>query len=168
MPQLVKGGKYTFGWTRVGPAGQIAVPPEASKEYHLEESTRLVLVPGSRTSGGFSLGALASLAGSPLGAALIAHPALREFQAPEGAVVEHNGKPYCWVELRGGEIVVPPETLERYGIKVGDDLLVIRGSGLAVGFAARGPIVREAHKHPELMVFAPQAGISPSTRGEPK
>jgi len=168
VPQLVKGGKYTFGWTRVGPAGQIAIPPEASQEYHLEESARLVLAPGSRTSGGFSLGALASLAGSPLGAALVAHPALCEFQTPAGAVVEHNGKPYCWVELRGGEIVIPPETLERYGVKAEDDLLVIRGSGLAVGFAVRGPIVQEAHRHPELRVFEPKARISGATREEPK
>ncbi len=86
------------------------------------------------------------MAGSPLGAALAAHPALGEFQTSAGVVVEHNGKPYGWVELRGGEIVVPLETLEQYGIKAGDDLLVIRGSGLAVGFAVRGPIVREDKK----------------------
>jgi len=168
MPQLVKGGKYTFGWSRVGQAGQIVIPPEAFQEYHLEESARLILVPGSRTSGGFGLGSPASLARSPLGAALAAHPALGEFQTPAGAVVEHNGKPYCWVELRGDGIVVPLKTLEKYGIKAGDDLLVIRGSGLAVGFAVRGPIVREANNHPELKVFGPEAKTSQSTRGEMK
>ena len=26
MPRLVKGGKYTFGWSRVGDMGRITVP----------------------------------------------------------------------------------------------------------------------------------------------
>ena len=76
-----------------------------------------------------------------------------EFRAAAGGLVEHERRPYCWVELRRGAIRVPPETLVRYGIRVGDRLLVIRGSGLALGFAARGPIVAEAKKHPELAVF---------------
>jgi hypothetical protein len=44
--------------------------------------------------------------------------------------------------------------LKLYGIEPGDDLLVIRGSGLALGFAVRGPIVEEARNHPELERFA--------------
>ncbi len=38
-------------------------------------------------------------------------------------------------------------------IKMGDKLLVIRGSGLAVGFAVKGPIVKVAQKHKEIKVF---------------
>jgi hypothetical protein len=33
MPQLVKGGKHTFGWSRVGKTGRIIIPPEALTEY---------------------------------------------------------------------------------------------------------------------------------------
>ena len=45
---------------------------------------------------------------------------------------------------------VPPEV----DVAPGDRLLTVRGSGRALGFVARGPIYKEALKHPELEVFA--------------
>lgn len=157
MPQLVKGGKHVFGWSRVGRAGQTIVPPEAVEEYGLSESERLIVIPGSRTSGGFGLGSQESLGGSPLGAMLRVRPELGEYRVPAGEIVEHEGKPYCWTELRGGGIAVPPETLGEYGVSIGTSLLVIRGSGMAISFAVRGPIVAEARRHRELTVFEPHA-----------
>ena len=56
---------------------------------------------------------------------------------------------------REGMIRVPLEALAWYGISPGDRLLVLRGSGLAVGFAVRGPLVAEAAPYPELAVFLP-------------
>jgi len=156
VPQLVKGGKHVFGWSRVGNTGRIFIPPAALAEYRLKESEKLVLIPGSRTSGGFGLGAHDSVRNSPLGRAVSLHPDLKEFLAPEGAAVEYKGKTYCWAELRNGRISIPVRTLAKYGIGVGDRLLVIRGSGLALGFVVRGPIVEEAGKHPDLEVFAPE------------
>ncbi|MBN1993531.1 MAG: hypothetical protein JW953_12595 [Anaerolineae bacterium] len=156
MPQLVKGGKHTFGWCRVGAAGRIIIPPEALAEYRLQEKEKLILVPGSRTSGGFGLGSPEAVRKSPLGAVLDVHSGLREYRLPEGEVIEYNGRPYSWVELRHGGVAIPPETLKKYGVGIGVKLLVIRGSGLAIGFAVRGPIVAEAKKHPELEIFAPE------------
>lgn len=153
MPQLVKGGKYTFGWSCVGDTGQIVIPPEALEQYHLKEFEKLILVPGSKTSGGFGLGSEESVKSSPLGIVADVHPELGEFQVPEGEVIEYEGKPYCWVELRNGGVTVPPGTLEKYGIRIGDKLLVIRGSSLAIAFAVRGPIVEEAKKYGVLEVF---------------
>jgi len=48
---------------------------------------------------------------------------------------------------RDGSVILPP------GIeaKPGDRLLAVRGSRLALGFVARGPIYKEATKHPELV-----------------
>ena len=155
MPKLVKGGKHTFGWSRVGDMGRIVIPAEALVEYCLKESEKLIMVPGSKTSGGFGLASQNSMIRSPLGAAAEVHPRLGKFQMPEGEVVEYKGKPYCWVELRSGGITVPPRTLDKSGIKIGDKLLVIRGSGLAIGFAVRGPIIEEANRHSELEIFEP-------------
>ena len=157
MPQLVKGGKHVFGWSRVGETGRIVIPPEALREYSMKEAEKLILVPGSRTSGGFGLGALESVKKSPMGAVFEVNPGLGEFQMPEGEIIEYKGKPYCWVELHRGGITVPLKKLERYGIGPGDRLLVIRGSGLAIGFTVRGPIVEEARKHNELETFEPEA-----------
>lgn len=166
MPKLVKGGKHAFGWSRVGQAGRVVVPPEALAEYGLEEAQRLILVPGSRTSGGFGLGAQESLRRSPIGAVLDAHPRLGSFRIPEGEAVEYGGKTYCWVQVRDGGIVVQPGTLGKYGVRTGDKLLVIRGSGLALGFPVRGPIVTEATQHGELAVFEPdgETGVNRRNR----
>jgi hypothetical protein len=153
MPQLAKGGKHVFGWSRVAGDRRIRVPPEALQEYSLMEAERLLLVSGSRTSGGFGLGSLASLRGSPLGSVLVARPDLASFAVPEGEPLQHRGRTYCWATLRAGVIALPAETLGRYGVALGDDLLVIRGSGLALGFAVRGPILEEARKHSELERF---------------
>lgn len=150
--QLVKGGKHTFGWSAVTDPGTVAIPPQAVAEYGLSEEDRLIVVPGSRTSGGFALSMPGVVGGSILGVVLEEHPELGEFRIPEGEGIEHRGRTFCWVRLRRGTIRLGSQTLRRYGIHIGDRLLVIRGSGLALGFAVRGPIVQEARKHGGLPV----------------
>lgn len=153
MPQLVKGGKYAFGWTRAGEAGRIRIPPEVMTEYSLKNSHKMIVLAGSRTSGGFGLASTESIKSSALKAVLAVHPELAEFRIPVGKVIMHGNRPFCWVELQDGSVTLSPQTLARYGVRVGDKLLVIRGSGLAPGFAVRGPIVAEALNHPELKLF---------------
>ena len=53
MPQLVKGGKYIFGWAKIGNNGEIRIPPEAYHEYDLKKDKNSILFSGSKTSGGF-------------------------------------------------------------------------------------------------------------------
>jgi hypothetical protein len=55
MPQLVKGGKYIYGWTRIHPDGRIRVPEEAFSEYQFSVDAVIILTSGSKTSGGFSI-----------------------------------------------------------------------------------------------------------------
>ena len=150
--QLVKGGKHTFGWSLVTDPGTIAIPPEAIAEYGLADGDKLIVVPGSRTSGGFGLSSRESVSGSILGVVLEERPELGEYRVPAGDVIEYQDRPYCWVRFRHGAIILAAQTLARYGVRIGDKLLVIRGSGLAVGLAVRGPIVQEARKHGELPV----------------
>jgi hypothetical protein len=49
--------------------------------------------------------------------------------------------------------LVPLETLKIYGINLGDLLLSIRGSNVAIGFSVRGPIILEAKKHSDIELF---------------
>ena len=153
MPHLVKGGKHVFGWSIVRDPGRIVVPPEALTEYRLREPGKVILLPGSRTSGGFGLASAASQKSPSLPVLAEVRARLEESHTPEGELLEHKGKAYCRLELRQGGVTVSPRILQKYGIRIGDKLLVIRGSGLAIGFAVRGPIVEEAKKHSELDVF---------------
>jgi hypothetical protein len=152
VPQLVRGGKHAFGWSRVRGEGAITVPPQALQEYRMREGKQLVILPGSRTSGGFGLARRDVFGLSVLGTALAGGPGAGRRKAPLGRVVKES-RQYPRVRLAGGTVTIAPQELERYGVRVGDRLLVVRGSGRAVGFAVRGPIVEEAGRHPELEVF---------------
>lgn len=128
MPQLVKGGKWVFGWVIVGGQGELTIPPEAWGEYGFQPGEEAAFVPGSRSSGGFGLSTprlLAQMAG-PMRVRILAR----------GRIGER------------GQIVVPPVA----GIRPGARLLAVRSSGRALGFVARGPIYDEALQHAELEV----------------
>ena len=154
MPQLVKGGKYVYGWSKVSARGKIAVPDETKEEYNLATCDKVILMPGSKRSGGFGLTTKELLKNSRLSVILDSCPRLAEFQESEGRAVEINGKPCCWVKLsKDGTITVPLETLETYGINSGDRLLVVRGSNVALGFPVRDPIIDEAKKHADIEIF---------------
>ena len=130
MPQLVRGGKWIFGWVIVGQNGELPIPPEAFTEYGFQSGEALFFIRGSRTSGGFSVGRPEQLVKSNID--------LRLRGLGQGVIDP----------LR--PVVHPPEI----GLKPGNRLLVGRGSSLALGFIQRGPIFEEAQKHPELKTFA--------------
>ena len=126
MPQLVKGGKWVFGWVVVQAGKKIAIPPEAYREYGFQAGGEIVFTRGSRRSGGFGVGRADKF------------PALlRQRVLAQGRIGRH------------GRVVLPPEV----GVQVGDRLLAVRGSGYALGFLAQGPIYAAALQHSELVVF---------------
>ena len=132
MPRLVKGGKWAYGWVVVGPSREVAIPPDAWREFCFRAGEEAVFVTGSRRSGGFavSTSALMAQVSERLGGATLAVLGRGRF--------EEDG----WVR-------VPPEV----GVKPGDRLLAVRGSRYGLGFVARGPIYEEALRHPELGCF---------------
>ena len=154
MPQLVKGGKNVFGWSKVGNSGGIKIPMEVIEEKNLRPSNKVIIMSGSKTSSGFSIVKIEKLINSPLSIVLDNNPKLANFQLPNGESIQYNNRFFCWTEISNEEkIYLPIETLKLYGIKPGDNILSARGSGLGVGFIVRGPIIEEAEKHPELEIF---------------
>jgi hypothetical protein len=129
MPQLVKGGKWVFGWVLVGPQGAVTIPPGAWDEYAFQTEDEVIFLPGSRRSGGFGLSTprLLEQMGRPLQVRVLAR----------GQIAENR------------QVIIPPTI----GIRPGDRLLAVRGSGKALGFVATGPIYEEALRHPSLEVF---------------
>ena len=153
MPQLVKGGKNAFGWSEVSENGTIVIPPDAFSEYHFTDGEKLILISGSKTSGGFGLSKLEVIQKSELFTNLRSYPELTEYRINEGETVKIKTKIYCWVSVQNRNIKIPLKTLQLYGIQKGDSLLTVRGSNLALGFIVRGPIIEEAKRHPELEMY---------------
>ena len=153
MPQPVKGGEYVYGWSRIGDDGSITIPPEALAEYGPLEGESVIVMPGSRRSGGFGLARAESLGRSPVGAFLRKCPELASFDLPAEEVTEIDGRRYCWVAVRDGSVRLPPAMLSAHGIGPCGLLLVGKGSHMAISFIARGIIVEEGRRHPELQVF---------------
>ena len=153
VPQLVKGGKHAYAWSKVSNKGKITVPNEALTEYNLLTWDKVILIPGSKRSGGFGVTSAELLEKSALHGILAENPQLAKFQINEGETVEIKGKRYCWVKMnQDGSITVPASTLKEYGINLGDKLLSVRGSCLALGFIVKGPIIDEAKKHSNIKI----------------
>jgi hypothetical protein len=129
MPQLVKGGKWAFGWVIVGTRRELTIPPEAWNGYQFQIRDEVTFLSGSRRSGGFGIGHSRLLAGMP--APLLARALAR-------GRVDTSGR-----------VVAPAEV----DVQPSDRLLAVRGSGRALSFVTRGPIYEEALAHPELACF---------------
>ena len=154
MPRLVKGGKYVYGWSEVGSGGRVRVPDEALTEYNLKPPCKVILLSGSRRSGGFAITTVSLLKNSALSRLLDDNPKLAGFQLAEGEIILVAGKPCCWVTLgTDGCIVVPLESLKKYRVKTGDLLLSVRGSHLGLSFCVKGPLIDEAKRHSSLILF---------------
>jgi len=126
MPQLEKGGKWVFGWVVVRPGIKITVPPEAYREYGFQVGEEILFTRGSQRSSGFGIGRADKVL------ALLKKRVLARGRMG-----------------RKGQVALPPEV----SVRVGDRLLAVLGSGLALGFLAQGPIYEAALKHPELEVL---------------
>lgn len=154
MPQLVKGGKNAFAWSKVSDEGKLVIPRDAFEEYGLKEGEVAILLSGSKKSGGFSVNRLSKFKNSSISAAVFeAHPELENLEIPEGVTVNYKSRYFCWVRISNRSITLPIRSFKNYGIENGKKLLVIRGSDLGIGFIIRGPIIEEAKKHDELMIY---------------
>jgi hypothetical protein len=129
MPQLVKGGKWVFGWVIVRLGGVVQIPPAAFTEYGFRPGEQVSFLRGSRRSKGFSIARREKLDGFRI--------PLEQRSIGEGMIGE------------SGQGAIPPQA----GLQPGNRLLAVRGSGLALGFVQRGPIYEEALNHPEIEAF---------------
>ncbi len=158
MPQLVEGGKYVFGWSLVQKIGKILIPKEACDEYTFNDCDKIILLPGSSTSGGFGITKVDQLKKGPFKETLnlLNYSEVEDsFKIPELKLKKYkNNKYFCWARLdKNGYFILSPEILNVYGVKIGDRVLVVKGSGRALGFIIRGPIIKIAKMHPELKIF---------------
>lgn len=152
MPQLSKGGKYIFGWVKIRPDGEVPVPEETIREYGIQSDEKVILISGSKASGGFVVARRSNLEHSSLSGILSGNPDLTRFETKPGMTIPYKGRLYCWVHQYEGILSLSTETMGIFSVEPGDNLLVIRGSNLAFVCAKKGPIVEKARKFPGIPV----------------
>ncbi|MCW4025164.1 MAG: hypothetical protein NWF01_09050 [Candidatus Bathyarchaeota archaeon] len=133
--------------------GKITIPDQALKEYNLVDDARVILMSGSKRSGGFGVTSTELLKDTVLWTVLDKCPQLKTFEIAEGQATRVGSHVYCWVKKIRESIMVPIDTLKKFEVNPQDNLLVIRGSGLAVGFIVKGPIIDEAKKHSDIPIY---------------
>lgn len=67
MPQVTKGGKYIFGWSKIGDDLGIRFPQIAIDEYSMTSEGRVFLISGSKKTGGFVVSRKGLLYNSKIG-----------------------------------------------------------------------------------------------------
>jgi hypothetical protein len=157
MPQLVKGGKYVFGLAQIYEDFQIYIPPEALEEYKLKNEKAVILISGSKTSGGFSICSISKLNHSKLSVLLELlqfDDRTGTYRIPENEVVHFKKRVVCRIRLnKNGSFYLCHELVKYLRLRNCKKMVVARGSGLGLGFINKGPIFNEALKHHELMLF---------------
>ncbi|KAF5059013.1 MAG: hypothetical protein KO318_02685 [Methanobacterium sp.] len=148
MPQIAKGGKFVFGWSQVGEDGCIQIPEEVMLEYQLFKEDKVMLISGSKSSGGFVVSTLNLLNQSIMKGLIEDYPEFEDYSLPEGKPVKWKGRYYCWAGInQQGIIKLSPETAGCFDIEENDKLLSIRGSNIGFVLAVKGPIIEAAKKY---------------------
>lgn len=149
MPQLTKGGKYIFGWSLIRQDGVIHLPPDALSEYGLTDATKVILISGSKTTGGFCVTSQDLLASSKLKHILKDLPGLTvKRTVPAGTFLPYKGRHYAWVPLAAdGSIYLPEQALSFLKLKSGDRLMSIRSSDISFTMGVKGPLIEKGIAH---------------------
>jgi len=156
MPQLVKGGKYVFGWTVLNNDLSIRIPDEAFDEYKFIGTDKLIIISGSISSGGFSIITPDSIINSKLSNNIISligyKKEINSFTADRLEILKYGKRLISWASLdKKKYFELSNELINLLNIKLGCRLLVGRGSGIGPAFIAKGTIYNEALKHKDIL-----------------
>ncbi len=156
MPQLVKGGKWVFGWSPVESGGRIRIPDEARTEYGFLPDEKVFFLNASKTSGGFIITRKPIILASEMASLVTSCPGLSDFSIAEGIPVRVKTRKIGWTTIdKDGCFRLPPDTLALYEAAEGIRLLAARGSYVGLSMLVKGPIIEEALKHTDIMAYLP-------------
>ncbi len=145
MPQMTKGGKYIFGWSRIKVNGELTFPKIAVEEYKLKEVNHIYIVSGSKQTGGFCVMTEPLLSRSKLQNILKENPSLADRSLREGELLTYKGRKYGWLALKENTIYLSEDLMKILEIKAGDKLLAIRSSDIAFTMGVRGTLIDKAN-----------------------
>jgi hypothetical protein len=158
MPQLVKGGKYVFGWTVLRDDLRIRIPDETYEEYKFIKTDQLIIMSGSKSSGGFSICSPHTMSNYKLSNnifGLIGYVKESDSFTRERLEMVKSGKRLIsWTYLdKEKYFMLSKELVDSLDLETGCRLLVGRGSGMGPAFISKGIIFNEALKHRDLLEY---------------
>ncbi|MBN1181082.1 MAG: hypothetical protein JXB49_02265 [Bacteroidales bacterium] len=158
MPQLVKGGKYIFGWTTINSDLRIRIPDETYGEYQLMKADKVIILSGSKSSGGFSIITPKSVIISKLGNNIVRligyKKKTKSFTSELLKIIRSGDRLISWTFIDKDKYFrLSDGLMDSLNLKTGDKLLVGRGSGLGPAFIRKGTIYNEAIKHKDILEF---------------
>jgi hypothetical protein len=158
MPQLVKGGKYVFGWTVLRDDLRVRIPDETYDEYKFITTGQLIILSGSKSSGGFSICSPHTMSSYKLSNnvfSLIGY--IKEsdsFTRGRLEIVRSGNRIISWTSVdKDKYFMLSNELVTSLDLEIGCRLLVGRGSGMGPAFISKGTIVNEALKHKDLLEY---------------
>jgi len=148
MPQIGKGGKFIFGWSKINDDYSVKLPDTAVDEYRISSEGKVILISGSKTTGGFCVSRKELVDKSMIAEILKENPLIGNYQTREGEFIKYKGRLYCWLSITPeGVLKLNDEILKTLSIKRGDKLLSIRGSNIAFVMGAKGPLIELASNY---------------------
>ncbi|WP_315120924.1 hypothetical protein [uncultured Clostridium sp.] len=155
MPQVTKGGKYIFGWSKVNDDLSIQLPQMAIDEYNITSEGKVFLISGSKTTGGFVVTRKGLLFDSKIGNILKETPDLCNYKIGEGEFVKYKGRLYCWCNIsKTGKLYLNENMLKILDISIGNKLLSIRSSDIAFCMGQKGQLIERAENYEgEIIVY---------------
>ena len=124
------------------------------EEYNFHRLDKVIIMSGSKTSQGFSITKNDLIKNCAIYRKLSTFKDLVNFKELPNGYIEDSEKIYTWSEIDSvGYFSISADILKHYYVKPKDNVLVGRGSGFALAFIKTGPIVFEALRHSELIVY---------------
>lgn len=123
MPQIAKGGKFVFGWSIINESGCVKIPEMTFNEYRLSISQNLILISGSKISGGFCVSNYALMKDSIMSGLFTENPKIKDCSFNEGECIKFKGRLYCWIKNNPDRIIkLTAQAMSSFGVKPGDSL----------------------------------------------
>lgn len=148
MPQLTKGGKYVFGWSEIKDKNEVIIPPQAIIEYDIVSEGKVILISGSKATGGFVVSRLSLIEKSIFKNIFDIYPFLRTYQTNELELLPYKGRLYTWTFITPeGKLKLNEAFLDKLNLKIGNRLMAIRSSDIAFVMGAKGPLIKKGNEY---------------------
>ena len=155
VPRVTKGGKYIFGWSRINDDLSMQLPKMAIDEYNITAEGKIILISGSKSTGGFVVTKRELLFGSKIENILTDNLRLYDYEIEEGKFIKYKGRLCGWCNIsKTGKLRLNVNMMKMLDINIGDRLLSIRSSDIGFCMGQKGALIKRAENYQgEILIY---------------